>query len=468
MSSRFKAAIAFVIAIGLLLACAVLVYGTLANFAESESSVFRTHQVQELLAETESAIASAARARLTYVFSGDEDALAQYQRFAARIPVVLKELREKTHDNPVQQGHCDELERLVNDRVQLWEKSVALKKSGLPVPAGQPEMTRQSVVFADEIVSVTRAMGAEESRLLQLSTASARVHFLLAIVLLVASFAAAVLLLIWHYRLLGDELRAREQAEAAASAAAQAAMDAEHKAHASEKAAHVSHEAARRLSTRLLQVQDDERRKFSRELHDSIGQYLAATKMVLASLAAGNEGDRRYTECLNLLDESLKEIRTISHLLHPPGLDEAGFTAAAKWYSEGFAKRSGVELKIDIAEPPNRLPRDVEIALFRVLQESLTNIHRHSKSRSAEVVFTAAPDHAALSIRDFGLGIPKEVLDRFRLSGTSGVGLAGMRERVRELGGTFEVESSNTGTCVQVTVPLAAGRAAVATADPQP
>src|SRR5438445_1724101 len=201
MSSRFKAAIAFVIAIGLLLACAVLVYGTLANFAESESSVFRTHQVQELLAETESAIASAARARLTYVFSGDEDALAQYQRFAARIPVVLKELREKTHDNPVQQGHCDELERLVNDRVQLWEKSVALKKSGLPAPAGQPEMTRQSVVFADEIVSVTRAMGAEESRLLQLSTASARVHFLLAIVLLVASFAAAVLLLIWHYRL---------------------------------------------------------------------------------------------------------------------------------------------------------------------------------------------------------------------------------------------------------------------------
>ncbi len=468
MSSRFKAAIAFVIAIGLLLACAVLVYGTLANFAESESSVFRTHQVQELLAETESAIASAARARLTYVFSGDEDALAQYQRFAARIPVVLKELREKTHDNPVQQGHCDELERLVNDRVQLWEKSVALKKSGLPAPAGQPEMTRQSVVFADEIVSVTRAMGAEESRLLQLSTASARVHFLLAIVLLVVSFAAAVLLLIWHYRLLGDELRAREQAEAAASGAAKAAMDAEHKAHASEKAAHVSHEAARRLSTRLLQLQDDERRKFSRELHDSIGQYLAATKMVLASLAAGNEGDRRYTECLNLLDESLKEIRTISHLLHPPGLDEAGFTAAAKWYAEGFAKRSGVELEINIAEPPNRLPRDVEIALFRVLQESLTNIHRHSKSSSAAIVFTAAPDHAALSITDFGLGIPKDVLDRFRLSGTSGVGLAGMRERIRELRGAFEVESSNTGTCVQVTVPLAAGRAAVAAADPPP
>src|SRR5258708_23137957 len=112
--------------------------------------------------------------------------------------------------------------------------------------------------------------------------------------------------------------------------------------------------------------------------------------MVLSSLAAGHDGDRRYSECLNLLDESLKETRTISHLLHPPGLDEAGFTAAAEWYAEGFAKRSGVELKINIAEPVNRMPREVEIALFRVLHESLTNIHSHAKSSSAEVVFTAA------------------------------------------------------------------------------
>ncbi len=415
MSSRVKAAIAFIIAIGLLLACAVLVYATLS---------------------------------------------------AARVPEVLRELREKTHDNPVQQNHCDELERLVNDRIQLWETSVALRKSGLPTPAGQPEMTRQSVAFADEIVSVTHAMGAEEARLLQQRTALTRVHFLLAIVLLVVSFAAAVLLLIWHYRLLREELRAREQAEEAAEAAARAAMDAESKAHSSEQAARLSHEASRRLSTRLLQVQDDERRKFSRELHDSIGQYLAAAKMVLASLAAGQgagqENDRRYSECLNLLDESLKEVRTISHLLHPPGLDEAGFTTAAKWYAEEFAKRSGVDVKINIVEPANRLPREVEIALFRVLQEGLTNIHRHSKSSSAEVVFSPTPDYVALAIQDSGLGIPKDVLDRFRLSGTSGVGLAGMRERVRELGGAFEVESGSSGTCVRVTVPLAAERTVAA------
>ena len=459
MLSRLTARMAFAIAIGLLAVCAILVYSTLLNFSKSEQLVYHTQHVRELLGEAESDIATAARARLTYVFNGEPEALEQYQRAVAQIPPVLQAVRRNTADNTAQQKNCDRLDQLVNERIQLLQESVNLKQSGAPSAAGQPEMTRQSVAFADEIVAVMQAMRAEESRLLEERTAAARSHFIFAVVVLIITFSASVLLLFWHYRLLRDELHARERAEQAASQAAAAAIDSEQKARQSENAAIASNEAARRLSTRLLQLQDDERRKFSRELHDSIGQYLAAAKMLLSSLAIGHDTDRRYSECLNLVDQAIKETRTISHLLHPPGLDEAGFSSAATWYAEGFAKRSGIDLRINIVDPPQRLPREIEIALFRVLQESLTNIHRHSKSSSAEVLFELTSEQAKLSIQDHGTGISKAVLDRFNLSGTSGVGLAGMRERIRELGGKFDVQSSGAGTCVQVVVPLSEEKA---------
>ena len=341
MSSLLKARAAFTIAIGLLLACALTVYGTLFNFTVSERLVHRTQQVQVLLGDTESAIASAARARLTYVFSGDDQSLGQYQRAASRIPLVLAELRKSTADNPVQQSNCDRLERLVADRTALWEKSIALKQSGAPAPLGQPDMTRQSVAFADEIISVTQDMRAEEARLFQGRIVSAGVTFFFVIVILVTSFLAAVLLLFWHYRLLREELLAREQAEQATSDAARAATQAEHKARQSEGVAIASSEATRRLSAHLMHLQDEERRKFARELHDSTGQQLAAAKMVLASLAVEHENDRRYSDCINLLDQSLKEIRTISHLLHPSGLDEGGLLCGRKMVRGGIrqAKR---------------------------------------------------------------------------------------------------------------------------------
>ena len=462
MSSLLKARLAFSIAIGLLLACGLVVYGTLRSFTESERLVLHTEHVQVLLGDTESVIAFAARARLTYIFSGDDQSLTQYRQAVARIPGALAELRQSTADNPAQQRNCDRLDRLVADRTALWEKSIALKQSAAPAPPGQPEMTRQSVAFADEIISVTQDMRAEEARLLQGRRVSAGIAFLFAKAILVASFLAAVLLLFWHYRLVRDELLAREQAEGATQEAARAATESEHKARRSEAAAIASSEATRRLSAHLMQLQDEERRKFARELHDSTGQQLAAAKMVLASLVDSHPDDRRYSDCLHFVDQSLKEIRTISHLLHPSGLDEAGFSAAARWYAEEFAKRSGIQLKLDVPEPAKRLPRQIEIALFRVLQESLTNIHRHSKSPSAEVIFQPSSTQAVLMVNDHGVGISPELLERFRTSGTSGVGLAGMRERIRELGGGFEVDSGATGTSLRVTVPVAARQASVA------
>src|SRR5260370_32525850 len=163
-------------------------------------------------------------------------------------------------------------------------------------------------------------------------------------------------MLFWHYRLVREELLAREQAEQATQEAARAATEAEQKARQSETTALASSEAIRRLSAHLMHLQDEERRKFARELHDSTGQQLAAAKIVLAALAVEHEADHRYSDCIHLLDQALKEIRTISHLLHPSGLEAGGFSAAAHCYTEEFAQPSRIQLTLDILEPPVRAP----------------------------------------------------------------------------------------------------------------
>lgn len=467
MSGLMKARIAFVIAIGLLVACALVVYGTLRGLNESENLVQHTQHVQVLLGEMESSIASAARARLTYVFSGNNEALNQYRTAVSHIPEKLAELRQSVRDNPVQLAHCDRLEHLITTRIDLWQKSVALKQSGAPDIAGQPDLTRQSVLFAEEIISVTQAMRDEESSLLTGRQIAAGFSFFLINAILVTSFIASVWLLFWHYRLQRAELVAREQAEERTVQAAQIAQEAENKAREAEKLALASNEAARHLSARLLHLQDEERRRLSRELHDSTGQHLAAAKMVLSALTASHPEDHRYNECLELLDRSLQEIRTISHLLHPSGLEEAGFSTAARWYTAEFAKRSGISINVEIADLSERLSREVELALFRVLQEGLANIHRHSKSRSAEVSFQSEGPRLTLAIQDHGVGMTREMLEQFRSAGIFGVGLAGIRERVRQLGGTFDLESNSNGTLLRVAIPISqAANGQVQTTEP--
>jgi two-component system, NarL family, sensor kinase len=344
----------------------------------------------------------------------------------------------------------------------LWGDSINLKKSGKPAPPGQPDLTRQSVAFAQEIVAITHKMGSEEAAELAKGRESSRFHQVIAIGILAISFFTAVLLLFWHYRLVRGELEAREAAEQKTSEAARLASEAGQKARESEAVALASNEAARKLSARLLSLQDEERRRLSRELHDSTGQYLAAAKMVLSSLAAANPQDRRFVECLDLLDRSLREVRTMSYLLHPSALEEAGFSAAARWYAEGFASRSGIELKLHVADLRERLPREAELTLFRVLQEALTNIHRHSGSRAAEVTFDAEARSVELVIRDYGSGMPPKTLEQFRLFGSSGVGLAGMRERVREAGGSLDIQSDGKGTLLRVILPRDAHLASAA------
>jgi signal transduction histidine kinase len=217
-------------------------------------------------------------------------------------------------------------------------------------------------------------------------------------------------------------------------------------------------EELRQLSLRLMTLQDEERRHIARELHDTAGQTLAAIKMSIALIRPFEKSCpdlQVFIDDLNALaDAALQEVRTASYLLHPPLLDEAGIASAARWFAEGFAQRSGIDVHCDIPETMERPSRDCELILFRILQESLTNVHRHSGASAATISLRREDQALELEIADNGKGIAAERLHRFQNStSNSGVGIAGMQERVRQLGGQFELRSSTNGTTVHVSVP---------------
>ena len=218
-------------------------------------------------------------------------------------------------------------------------------------------------------------------------------------------------------------------------------------------------EALRNLSGRLLQIQDDQKRTMARELHDAVGQTLTALLAKLAAtLERGHSFDpesrKTLRECLALASEVLGDIRTFSYLLHPPMLDEEGVHAALDLYIEGYTERSGIDVEIDVPPDLGRLPQELEITLFRVVQEALTNVHRHSASRKARVGLWREAGTLVLEVRDQGRGMPAEVLNRVRRRGsTAGVGLAGMRERVAQIGGQLSIESSRLGSIIRVIFP---------------
>jgi len=214
----------------------------------------------------------------------------------------------------------------------------------------------------------------------------------------------------------------------------------------------------RELSARLLRLQDEERRRIARDLHDSTGQTLTALKLSLASaknLVGDNDSISMFLEDINVLtDQALNEIRATSHLLHPPLLDEAGFSSAARWYIDEFGRRSGIAVNVELGADPN-VTKEAELVLFRVLQESLTNVLRHSGSKRVDVISGRDDENAFLSIRDYGRGIPSKKLENFRQTAAGvGVGLGGMKQRVRELGGHLTVESNGSGTSVRASLPL--------------
>jgi PAS domain S-box-containing protein len=215
-------------------------------------------------------------------------------------------------------------------------------------------------------------------------------------------------------------------------------------------------EAARSLSGRILTLQDDERRRIARGLHDSLGQYLTALKMNLDVFQTSkNNKAKLASDCSEIVDKCLTETRTISHLLHPPLLDEAGFDSAARWYVDGFSQRSGIKVNLNLPSKLGRMHRDVEVALFRAVQEGLTNVHRHSGCSVVDVSLSSTVKQLRLEIKDDGRGIPhKRLRSLIEGAAESGVGLAGMRERMRELGGSLEIRSDRAGTTVVISIPV--------------
>jgi signal transduction histidine kinase len=233
--------------------------------------------------------------------------------------------------------------------------------------------------------------------------------------------------LIWeYYRRLAQELRERTNEE--------------HK--------------SRRLSIQLLQAQDEERRRIARELHDGLGQSLSAAKILADTHLTNHPNDEVIIDLASILTESLNGARTMSYLLHPPLLDEVGLASAAEWFVEGFSKRTGINVNFAVEGEKRRLGQATELTLFRVLQESLTNIHRHAKASAAEVILKYDGNQVALRVHDFGVGIPDGKLEEFNGNGAHlGLGLTGMKHRVQEQRGKFKIASTGSGTTVQVELP---------------
>jgi signal transduction histidine kinase len=219
-------------------------------------------------------------------------------------------------------------------------------------------------------------------------------------------------------------------------------------------------EAVRQLSGHILRLQDEERRRIARDLHDSTAQLLTALSMNLSlaarrpSVAGDEQASKWIKESEALANQASDEVRNTSHLLHPPDLDAVGLVAAIRWHASRFSERTGIAVKLSLPHEMCRLPQDNEIALFRVMQESLTNVQRHSGSDVVRIRVRQHNDVVDLQIEDKGHGIPDGVLGQEQQATVRlGVGIAGMRERLKQLGGRLEIVSSPRGTKVSATVP---------------
>jgi signal transduction histidine kinase len=415
---------------------AVAAYLTQRGVSNSTNWLLHSYDVRSELQNLQTHLAEIRGDALAYGGSGDESQLQQFRQHSEYISSAAEHLRKLTADNVQQQQRVSELESLSRNYIaQLQSIVVSAEASNSPARSAairdlDPQESRVS--------GVLRSMDEEEIKLLneRLGTWN-RLFWRTGVVLGLAVFAALGFLA-YNFRLLNREIVRTQDLE------------------------HIQREnvrSSRALSARILDLQDAERRRIARELHDSVGQYLAGLKINLeqllstcANLSAPHE--KLLHETVDLAERSMVEVRTISHLLHPPLLDEVGLESATRWYADEFAKRCALKVSLHLDPISNRLPKEVELALFRVLQESLTNVHRHARAKSIEIVLTCADGQVVLCVIDDGKGISPEVVTRFRSGLASGVGLAGMRERLAELDGTLEVERRSRGTVVRATIPV--------------
>jgi len=427
MSSNGKANAALAAAVIFLLLSTCSAYFAFDRLSTSENWVRHTRDVQSALAQFTMSTARAGRLRAEYVDSGDPSLVQRQTGEVNQIRNTVASIQHLTADNAEEQANCKTLAGLTEKRIAIMDDAIQLKRSGRSTLLGQAQIMRQLVSVGEDTDLLLQRMYDEENQLLAQRQARVRRSSSLTVAVLVASLFLALILFVVHHRMLVDEVTACARAES----------------------------QQRALSAKLLTVQDEERRKFARELHDSVGQHLAALKMALSLVQPKLPEDEVLQDCFKLLDDSIAETRTISHLLHPPLLDEAGLNSASRWFVEGFGQRSGIAVNLDIRDGDARLPPPVELVLFRALQESLTNVHRHSGAKRAEVSLRTMGNRVVLRVKDDGRGMPESALRSVRENGVgAGVGLAGMTERIREIGGRLEVNSSPTGTEIVARVPV--------------
>ena len=477
-----KAKPVFASAILLLLFCAAASYLSFFYFRAGERLVSHTQEVRAAAGDLGAALDGAARTRMIYLLNGDESYLASYQNAVALVNKQITLLTRLTKDNPTQQENISDLRTITESRLQNWQEAIDRRHRGEAVDVAR--VLPQNLDWGVKNAAILDEIRNEEIRQLQQRTKTAHLRFVFTSAAIAVSFALALIQLLYYYRLLNKELLLRQASEQKANQAYILEVDLRQK---EQKAqldlqntnAELSKEVAERksaesrlafserslrnLSRHLLRSQDEERRRIGRELHDSLGQSLAVLKMNLDTLdmeVAAQEKDgavsKMLKQCLTLADDILREVRTISYLLYPPMLEEMGLKSAIAWYLDGFSKRSNIHAKLEAESDFGRLPTEVELALFRILQESLTNIHRHSGSPTAEIRLYSENGLALMEIKDRGKGIPPKLLEQSGEDwmGSLGVGLRGMNERMRQLGGKLEVSSSERGTVVVASIPV--------------
>ncbi len=421
----------FGLALLIMIVVGVISYRSTAELIRANREVAASDQVMTQIDAVLSRLTEAESAERAYMLTGKETYLQSYRTASSSALQAVEALRQLTREDSGQRMGLDNLQPLIQRRLALLDESVGRygsrtaqqKVSTTEIERGNLLMVRirdalEEMQIQEGTILAARSRGLEGD--------ARRTHFLIAL-----AASIAFVLVATSGLLIQRDMTRRRKAE----------------------------RSLRRLSGRLLRLQDEERRRIARELHDSTAQGLVALLMNLnmvqeSAPALSSTSRRALEESITLCRDCSAEIRTLSYLLHPPLLDEMGLASALRWFGDGFSQRSQIQLDLQISPTIGRLPKDIETALFRIVQESLTNIHRHSGSPTARIQLSREPTQVTLLVEDHGGGMPAAILQKSSEGGWLGVGLAGMRERVEQLGGRLEIRSDSRGTQINVAIPL--------------
>jgi len=417
------------------MAAGAVAYFTERNIVSGRDWVVHSYQVRSELSALQIEVMRARDSEVTSILMRDSEGFPVSREQANIAARRVDELRQLTRDDSHQQQQLNQLTPLLKKTVP--PSGADLDNSGIHVSMSADARRRQKEIEdrQGQISSIVATMESEEESRLEHQLSAWNHLFRRNVLMLAGAFVIMTLMLIYQFRLLLAEIARIKDTEQRVRDVA---------------------ESYRTMSAKILELQDSERRRISRDLHDSVGQFLAGLKINLCQLEGGGRAQRPklIRETIDLTDHALQEVRTISHLLHPPLMEELGFLPAARWYVDEYGKRSQIKVSISIDEPIKRLPREIEIAMFRVLQESLTNVHRHASATSVNVRVECNDGLISMVVTDDGKGIPAEILTKFRSGEAPGIGLAGMRERLAEFGGDVTVESSSSGSTLSATIPI--------------